>query len=150
MSTLLPAALRPPDLARRLRMGRCAEGVVLWLHPESEAPVSPSLVAAWWDALRARAAARGFSSSPVSLMLTEDRVMSACAFRPTLPAGARGAADGGTRRCALDELPGVRAVVPAPPAPRFDVSDDDDHRDIFEDYAELSGMSRDAWMLSAF
>ena len=150
MSSLLPAALRPPKLAGRLRMGRCAEGVVLWLHPAAEDPVCQALIAAWWDALRAQAGARGFSSSPVSLVRTEDRVTSAYAFRPALSVGPRGAPDGRTRRCALDELPGVRAVAPAPPVARVDVDEDDDHRDIFEDYAELSGMSRDEWMLSAF
>ena len=159
MTRMLPHALCPPDPARALRTGRCELGLVLYMCPIASAGLPPGLLRAWLDDLRA-AVRTGAQLTPVRLTLPDGASVDGWALSARRPSSV--GYDVGSRwprfdePVALDGLPAVRTREAPPPAPRGarwyapdeDEDENNDSCDIFEDYAELAGMSRDEWMLS--
>lgn len=168
MTSLPPFNLLPPDPAAALRFGRCEGGVALWLCPTAAAGISWALQSAWFHQLEAGIRLIGLTVTTCDIRLPSGSVGTArlVARGIQLNAGAR-AEHPRLPPLHLDSLPLVRTEEPPPPyVPRqryyrhwtecladeeeeyFDEIDQDDDRDAFADYAELSGMSRDEYMNS--
>lgn len=155
MSPIFPHVLCPPDPSRSLRTGRCELGPVLYLCPTASAGLPAGLKRAWLDQLLRTIQAGAQEAVRVQLRLRGGGIAEGWALcrRPKgYRVGWCPPREPLDEPTALDRLPWVctREAKPEPTARWARGEDDsfDDGRDIYEDYAELAGMSRDEWMLS--